>query len=66
MGWALGDQKLDNYAAARMQLFYQPGDINSNAQQVGFGRIRKVDRYSETRRGRLGTESAKRSICYQR
>ena len=65
MGWALGDQKLDNYAAARMQLFYQPGDINSNAQQVGFGRIRKVDRYSETEEGDWAL-NPQRSICYQR
>ena len=50
-GYAIGDQLIKNYGAARLRLFFSSGERNIRPNQQGYSRIVKTDQYNETENG---------------
>jgi hypothetical protein len=50
-GFAIGDQLIKNYGAARMRLFFSSGERNIRPSKQGYSRLLRSDQYEETQQG---------------
>ena len=50
-GFAIGDQLIKNYGAARMRLFFSSGERNIRPGNQGYSRLLTSDQYNETDQG---------------